>query len=133
MNLFDLAIIRGRQSTYGKVRRSSYPRRSLRSACLRQSSAASASAEIIPFAVALYVVAGYWFTASTCFANPAVAIARSMTNTFSGIWPVDSPWFILTEIVGALLAMALFRWLLRPSAPVTAKPSLARRRAQPDS
>lgn len=72
-------------------------------------------AEIIPFAVALYVVAGYWFTASTCFANPAVAIARSMTNTFSGIRPVDAPWFILAEIVGALLAMALLRWLLMSS------------------
>jgi glycerol uptake facilitator-like aquaporin len=69
-------------------------------------------AEIIPVAVALYVVAGYWFTASTCFANPAVAVARSLTNTFSGIRPVDAPWFILAEIVGALLAAGLFRWLL---------------------
>lgn len=58
-------------------------------------------AEIIPVAVALYVVAGYWFTASTCFANPAVAIARSLTNTLSGIRPADAPWFILAEIVGA--------------------------------
>jgi glycerol uptake facilitator-like aquaporin len=69
-------------------------------------------AEIIPVAVALYVVAGYWFTASTCFANPAVAIARSLTNTFSGIRPIDAPWFILAELVGALLAAGLFRWLL---------------------
>jgi len=69
-------------------------------------------ADIIPVAVALYVVAGYWFTASTCFANPAVAIARSLTNTFSGIRPLDAPWFILAEIVGALLAAGLFRWLL---------------------
>jgi glycerol uptake facilitator-like aquaporin len=68
-------------------------------------------AEIIPVAVALYVVAGYWFTASTCFANPAVTIARSLTNTFSGIRLVDAPWFILAEIVGALLAAGLFRWL----------------------
>ena len=68
-------------------------------------------AEIIPVAVALYVVAGYWFTASTCFANPAVAIARSLTNTFSGIRPADAPWFILAELVGALLAAGLFRWL----------------------
>jgi glycerol uptake facilitator-like aquaporin len=68
-------------------------------------------AEIIPVAVALYVVAGYWFTASTCFANPAVAIARSLTNTFSGIRPADAPWFILAEFVGALLAAGLFRWL----------------------
>jgi len=68
--------------------------------------------DIIPVAVALYVVAGYWFTASTCFANPAVAIARSLTNTFSGIRPVDAPWFILAEIVGALLAAGVFHWLL---------------------
>jgi glycerol uptake facilitator-like aquaporin len=73
-------------------------------------------AEIIPVAVALYVVAGYWFTASTCFANPAVAIARSLTNTFSGIRPVDAPWFILAEIVGALLAAGLFRWLFASKA-----------------
>jgi len=69
--------------------------------------------DIIPTSVALYVVAGYWFTASTCFANPAVAMARSLTNTFSGIRPVDAPWFILAEITGALLAAALFRWLLK--------------------
>jgi glycerol uptake facilitator-like aquaporin len=72
--------------------------------------------DIIPMAVALYVVAGYWFTASTCFANPAVAIARSLTNTFSGIRPVDAPWFIVAEIIGALLAAALFRWLLAGAA-----------------
>lgn len=81
-------------------------------------------AEIIPVAVALYVVAGYWFTASTCFANPAVAIARSLTNTFSGIKPADAPWFILAELVGALLAAGLFRWLF---ASKTAK-----RAADPD-
>lgn len=74
-------------------------------------------ADIIPVAVALYVAAGYWFTASTCFANPAVAVARSLTNTFSGIRPVDAPWFILAEIVGALLAAGLFRWLFASKAP----------------
>jgi glycerol uptake facilitator-like aquaporin len=73
-------------------------------------------AEIIPVAVALYVVAGYWFTASTCFANPAVAIARSLTNTFSGIRPADAPWFILAELVGALIAAGLFRWLFASKA-----------------
>ena len=67
---------------------------------------------LIPGAVALYVVAGYWFTASTCFANPAVAIARSLTDTFAGIRPIDVPWFIGAEIVGAILAALLFRWLL---------------------
>jgi glycerol uptake facilitator-like aquaporin len=68
---------------------------------------------LIPGAVALYVMAGYWFTASTCFANPTVAIARSLTDTFAGIRPIDVPWFIGAEIVGALAAALLFRWLLR--------------------
>jgi glycerol uptake facilitator-like aquaporin len=88
--------------------------------------------DIIPTAVALYVVAGYWFTASTCFANPAVAIARSLTNTFSGIRPMDTPWFILAEIAGALLAAGVFRWMLaakeaeRASARVGNRSSLAK-------
>jgi glycerol uptake facilitator-like aquaporin len=68
--------------------------------------------DIIPVAVALYVVAGYWFTASTCFANPAVAIARSLTDTFSGIRPIDAPWFIVAEVAGAMVAAFVFRWLL---------------------
>jgi glycerol uptake facilitator-like aquaporin len=72
--------------------------------------------DIIPVAVALYVVAGYWFTASTCFANPAVAIARSLTNTFSGIRPTDVPWFVLAECLGAMIALVLFRWLLKSGA-----------------
>jgi glycerol uptake facilitator-like aquaporin len=73
--------------------------------------------DIIPVAVALYVVAGYWFTASTCFANPAVAIARSLTDTFSGIRPIDAPWFIVAEIVGALLSAGVFHWLLGSEKP----------------
>lgn len=86
-------------------------------------------AEIIPVVVALYVVAGYWFTASTCFANPAVAIARSLTNTFSGIRPIDAPWFILAEIVGAAIAAVLFRWLLVARSPAAqpTEPAPARR------
>ena len=75
--------------------------------------------ELIPIAVALYVVAGYWFTASTCFANPAVAIARSLTDTFAGIRPIDVPWFIMAEIAGALLAAPVFGWLLRPAPRIT--------------
>jgi glycerol uptake facilitator-like aquaporin len=89
-------------------------------------------ADIIPVAVALYVVAGYWFTASTCFANPAVAIARSLTNTFSGIRPIDAPWFILAEIVGAMLSALVFRWLLAErsaAAGETSAISAARSRA----
>jgi glycerol uptake facilitator-like aquaporin len=67
---------------------------------------------LVPGAVALFVVAGYWFTASTCFANPAVAVARSLTDTFAGIRPADVPWFVGAEIAGAIIAALLFRWLL---------------------
>ena len=65
--------------------------------------------------VGAYIAAAYWFTASTSFANPAVAIARSLTDTFSGIRPIDLPGFIAAEFSGALLALALFSWLLRPA------------------
>jgi glycerol uptake facilitator-like aquaporin len=67
----------------------------------------------IPWLVGLYITAAYWFTASTSFANPAVAIARSMTNSFSGIRPADLPGFIAAELAGALAALLLMRWLLR--------------------
>lgn len=70
--------------------------------------------EAIPMLVGLYITAAYWFTASTSFANPAVAISRSFTNTFSGIRPVDLPGFITAELFGAALAVALFGWLLHP-------------------
>ncbi|MCR6656561.1 MIP/aquaporin family protein [Devosia ginsengisoli] len=68
----------------------------------------------LPWLVGLYIVAGYWFTASTCFANPAVTLARAFTDSFSGIRLGDTPGFILAQIVGALLALALTGWLLRP-------------------
>jgi glycerol uptake facilitator-like aquaporin len=64
-----------------------------------------------PVAVASYIVAAYWFTASTSFANPAVTLARSITDTFTGIRPVDVPGFIAAQIIGALLATQLFTWL----------------------
>jgi len=67
----------------------------------------------IPLLVGLYITAAYWFTSSTSFANPAVAIARSMTNTFSGIRPVDLPGFIVAELGGAVTALLLMNWLLR--------------------
>jgi glycerol uptake facilitator-like aquaporin len=71
----------------------------------------------VPWLVGLYITAAYWFTASTSFANPAVAIARSLTNTFSGIRPIDLPGFILAELCGAIAAMLLMNWLLgRPQA-----------------
>ncbi|MGE0847931.1 MAG: aquaporin [Flavobacteriaceae bacterium] len=70
-------------------------------------------ADAVPWLVGLYITSAYWFTASTSFANPAVAIARAATNSFSGIRPVDLPGFIAAEIAGAFLAAALFGWLLR--------------------
>ncbi|HEV8389105.1 MAG TPA: MIP/aquaporin family protein [Dongiaceae bacterium] len=82
-------------------------------------------ADFMPVAVALYVVAGYWFTASTCFANPAVAVARSLTNTFSGIRPADAPWFIVAEIAGAMLSAMIFRWLLAGRSTIGAGASSA--------
>ena len=70
----------------------------------------------VPFAVAAYITAAYWFTASTSFANPAVTLARSMTDTFSGIRPSDAPGFIVAQLIGAAAATLLFRWLV-PSLP----------------
>jgi glycerol uptake facilitator-like aquaporin len=67
----------------------------------------------VPWLVGLYLTAAYWFTSSTSFANPAVAIARSLTNSFSGIRPVDLPGFIAAELCGAVAAMLLMSWLLR--------------------
>jgi glycerol uptake facilitator-like aquaporin len=66
----------------------------------------------VPWLVGLYITAAYWFTASTSFANPAVAIGRSLTNTFSGIRPVDLPGFIAAEFFGAVLGMLVMTWLL---------------------
>jgi len=67
--------------------------------------------EIVPFAVGGYITAAYWFTASTSFANPAVTIARSLTDTFAGIRPVDAPMFIVMQLLGELFATALFALL----------------------
>jgi glycerol uptake facilitator-like aquaporin len=67
--------------------------------------------EAVPYAVAVYIVAAYWFTASTSFANPAVTIARSLTNTFAGIRPLDAPGFIASQLLGAAAAAITDRWL----------------------
>ena len=67
--------------------------------------------ELVPFAVGAYIVAAYWFTASTSFANPAVTLARALTNTFAGIRPADVPAFIAAQVLGAAAATFLFRWL----------------------
>ena len=73
----------------------------------------------VPFAVASYITAAYWFTASTSFANPAVTIARSLSDTFAGIRPADVPLFVVAQLAGALAATFLFRWLV-PSLPLHA-------------
>lgn len=80
--------------------------------CLR------ARADAVPYAVGLYITAGYWFTASTCFANPAVTIARAFTDTFSGIRPLDAPAFMAVQVAGALAALFVFRWLWASPAAV---------------
>lgn len=82
--------------------------------CARLRSAA------VPFAVAAYIAAAYWFTASTSFANPAVTLARSFSDTFAGIRPADVPGFVAAQLAGAAAATALFRWLV-PALPAEAK------------
>jgi glycerol uptake facilitator-like aquaporin len=82
--------------------------------CARLRSAA------VPFAVAAYITAAYWFTASTSFANPAVTLARSASDTFAGIRPIDAPAFIVAQLAGAAAATLLFRWLI-PTLPAEAK------------
>jgi glycerol uptake facilitator-like aquaporin len=68
----------------------------------------------VPFAVGAYITAAYWFTASTSFANPAVTVARALTNTFAGVRPVDVPAFLAAQLAGAFAATLLFRWLMPP-------------------
>jgi len=75
---------------------------------------------VVPFAVAAYITAAYWFTSSTSFANPAVTLPRSASDTFASIRPVDVPGFIIAQLLGAAAATALFRWRL-PSLPANAE------------
>lgn len=74
----------------------------------------------VPFAVGAYITAAYWFTASTSFANPAVTLARSASDTFAGIRPGDTPLFIGAQLLGAIAATSLFKWLV-PSLPRVAR------------
>jgi len=74
----------------------------------------------VPFAVGAYITAAYWFTASTSFANPAVTIARCLSDTFAGIRPRDVPWFVVAQLLGGFAATLLFRWLV-PGLPARAK------------
>jgi len=82
--------------------------------CVRQRPAA------VPFAVGAYITAAYWFTASTSFANPAVTLARSATNTFAGIRLADAPGFVIAQLLGAAAATLLWRWLV-PALPQAAE------------
>src|SRR5881296_705473 len=78
-------------------------------------------AAALPFAVGAYISAAYWFTASTSFANPAVTMARALTDTFAGIRPTDVPSFIVAQLLGAGAATVLFRWLLAARPAVVAR------------
>lgn len=66
----------------------------------------------VAYAVGAYIAAAYWFTASTSFANPAVTIARCLSDTFTGIRPIDMPWFVIAQVVGGIAATVVFRWLV---------------------
>ncbi len=82
----------------------------------------------VPFAVGAYITGAYWFTASTSFANPAVTLARSFTNTFAGIRPQDAPGFIVVQFLGAVAATVLFQWLspgIPDSAPEVVVPHIS--------
>lgn len=78
-----------------------------------------AKVSAVPMAVGLYITAAYWFTASTSFANPAVTIARAFSNTFAGIRPADAPAFIIAQMLGAVAALYLCRWLTNSREPVS--------------
>ena len=67
---------------------------------------------LVPFAVAAFITAAYWFTSSTSFANPAVTVARSLSDTFAGIRPIDAPAFIVAQLLGTFVATVVFRWLI---------------------
>lgn len=86
--------------------------------------------EMVAFAVGAYITAAYWFTASTSFANPAVTIARCLSDTFAGIRPSDVPWFIVAQFLGAIAATILFRWLV-PTLNVRAKQVLLAHSSEP--
>lgn len=73
-------------------------------------------ADAVPTSVALYITAAYWFTSSTSFANPAITIVRSLSDTFAGIAPADVPGFVVAQVLGALAAAGTARWLLPPPA-----------------
>ena len=86
-------------------------------------------ASATPFAVAAYITAAYWFTASTSFANPAVTIARALTDTFAGIRPADVPGFLVAQMLGAAISTLVFRWLKPPEPHIEESVALSAERA----
>ncbi len=93
----------------------------------------------IPLLVGLYITAAYWFTASTSFANPAVTIARCLTDTFAGIAPASAPMFVLAQVAGAVMSYFVSRWLFggvqnqQPALPSAGSQKLCRRGAESNS
>jgi len=87
--------------------------------------------DAIPFVVGAYIMAAYWFTASASFANPAVTIARCLSDTFAGIRPIDVPWFVLAQFLGGIAATMVFRWLV-PNLQVGAEEILRAHDAEPN-
>lgn len=88
-----------------------------------------ARSNTVAFAVGCYITAAYWFTASTSFANPAVTIARSLSDTFAGIRPADVPWFVVAQVSGGIAATMVFRWLVL-TLPERAKEIVVARREE---
>ena len=78
----------------------------------------------VPYAVSAYITAAYWFTASTSFANPAVTLARCATDTFTGIRPVDAPYFVVAQLTGAVASTVFFRWLVPTQPTLESGPDL---------
>jgi glycerol uptake facilitator-like aquaporin len=90
---------------------------------------AARRADTVPLAVGAYITAAYWFTASTSFANPAVTLARTVTDTFAGIRPLDAPGFIGAQLVGGALAFVVMRWF---QAPIAVAVATEGRRSEPE-
>jgi glycerol uptake facilitator-like aquaporin len=88
---------------------------------------------VIPFVVGAYITAAYWFTSSTSFANPAVTLARSLSNTFAGIRPVDALPFLIAQFFGAIAATFLFRWLVPRLVTGADKVLLAHDQSEPNA
>jgi glycerol uptake facilitator-like aquaporin len=81
----------------------------------------------VPYAVGLYITSAYWFTASTSFANPAVTVARSLTDTFAGIAPTGVPMFVAAQFAGMFMALLVAQWLWRPVLPKSATARTSKR------